>query len=431
MEQIFISEMKCSFVLREPNSTKPTRVFMYARINHRQCKLSIGVKVYPSHWNPVRQEALIGRMLTLLENQNNQIVNERIHQLRHVFLEFKHYLCENPLLIDQAVNILRSLVYQQDASQYTKKSSVINVFSRLIHESRKSNSSKDAYYHRLRVLEQFLLQIGKPNLSIHELDKQIICQFGRYLFDERELRTNTHNQYIKFIFSRLNEAEEAEIITRQERFRNGTDKIYRLPKVEDNSWNRPALTEEQVEMLYQCKDLKPKEEEVRDLFVLNCNLGQRFSDFISKVNRDTIHTNENGIEVVELIQDKRNHKVIVPITSQAKEILMKYDYQLPKYTPTQANYYLSKIAEKAGLTNMVQILSEEHSDYKPVSVPLYTLISTHTARRTFATRCYYKWGIDILTLSKLLGHSTLKQTEEYIKVTSNQAADKAAAKMLE
>ena len=84
MEQIFISEMKCSFVLREPNSTKPTRVFMYARINHRQCKLSTGVKVYPSHWNPVRQEALIGRMLTLLENQNNQIVNERIHQLRHV-----------------------------------------------------------------------------------------------------------------------------------------------------------------------------------------------------------------------------------------------------------------------------------------------------------------------------------------------------------
>ena len=201
MRQFFITEMKCSFVLREPNSTKPTRVFMYARINQRQCKLSTGVKVYPSHWNPARQEALVGRMLTVLENQNNQIVNERIHQLRHVFLEFKHYLCENPLMIDQAVNILRSLVYQQDASQYTKKSSVINVFSRLIHESRKSNSSKDAYYHRLRVLEQFLLQIGKPNLSIHELDKQIIRQFGRYLFDERELRTNTHNQYIKFIFS--------------------------------------------------------------------------------------------------------------------------------------------------------------------------------------------------------------------------------------
>lgn len=73
---------------------------------------------------------------------------------------------------------------------------------------------------------------------------------------------------------------------------------------------------------------------MRDLFVLNCNIGQRFSDFISKVNRDTIHVNENGIEVVELIQDKRNHKVIVPITPQAKELLMKYDYKLPKYTPT-------------------------------------------------------------------------------------------------
>ena len=431
MEQIFISEMKCTFVLREPNSDKPTRVFMYARINHHQCKMSTGVKVYPSHWNPVRQEAMLGRMLTALENQNNQIVNERIHYLRNVFMEFKHYLSCNPLLIDQAVDILRGFVYQQDSFRLAKKNTVISVFSKLIHESRKSSSSKDTYYIRLRVFEQFLHQIGKPNLSIHELDKQIIRQFGHYLFDERELCTNTHNQYIKFIFSRLNEAEEAEIISRQERFHNGTDKIYRLPKVEDNSWNRPALTEEQVEMLYQCKGLKPKEEEVRDLFVLNCNIGQRFSDFISKVNRDTIHVNENGIEVVELIQDKRNHKVIVPITPQAKELLMKYDYKLPKYTPTQANYYLGKIAEKAGLTNMVQILSEEHSDYKPEMVPLYSLISTHTARRTFATRCYYKWGVDILTLSKLLGHSTLQQTEEYIKVSSNQAANKAAAKMLE
>lgn len=431
MEQIFISEMKCTFVLREPNSDKPTRVFMYARINHHQCKMSTGVKVYPSHWNPVRQEAMLGRMLTALENQNNQIVNERIHYLRNVFMEFKHYLSCNPLLIDQAVDILRGFVYQQDSFRLAKKNTVISVFSKLIHKSRKSSSSKDTYYIRLRVFEQFLHQIGKPNLSIHELDKQIIRQFGHYLFDERELCTNTHNQYIKFIFSRLNEAEEAEIISRQERFHNGTDKIYRLPKVEDNSWNRPALTEEQVEMLYQCKGLKPKEEEVRDLFVLNCNIGQRFSDFISKVNRDTIHVNENGIEVVELIQDKRNHKVIVPITPQAKELLMKYDYKLPKYTPTQANYYLGKIAEKAGLTNMVQILSEEHSDYKPEMVPLYSLISTHTARRTFATRCYYKWGVDILTLSKLLGHSTLQQTEEYIKVSSNQAANKAAAKMLE
>lgn len=431
MKQFFITEMKCSFVLREPNSDRPTRIFLYARVNKQQCKLSTGVKVYPAHWSPFSQEALIGRTLTELENRNNQIVNERLHKLRQVFGEFKRYLCDNPLLIDQATEILKSFIYYGNVSSFSKKLTAVNVFSRLIHESRKSSSSKDSYYFRLRVFEDFLKLIGRPNLSIHEVNKQVIRQFGQYLFDERELCTNTHNQYIKFIFSRLNEAEEAEYISREERFRNGTDKIYRLPKVEDNSWNRPALTEAQVEKLYQCKGLKPKEEEVRDLFVLNCNLGQRFNDFISKVNRNTIYVNERGIEVVELIQEKRNHRVIVPITQQAKEILEKYHYQLPKYTSTQANYYLDKIALKAGLTNMVQILSEDHNDYKSTQVPLYSLISTHTARRTFATRCYYKWGIDILTLSKLLGHATLQQTEEYIKVTSNQAADKAAAKMLE
>jgi len=431
MRQIFLKEMKCSFVLREPNSDKPTRVFLYARINQRPCKLSTGVKVYPAHWDPLRQEARIGRTQSELERHNNQIVNERIYHLRHVFKEFKHYLSENPLLLNQATEILKNFVYRGNGYIVEQKRTVINVFNRLIHESRKSSSSKDIYYFRLRVFEQFLQSIGHPNLSIHDLNKQTIKQFGHYLFDERELCTNTHNQYIKFIYTRLNEAEEAEYITREERFRNGTDKMYRLPKVEDNSWNRPALTEEQVDMLYQYKDLKPKEEVARDLFVLNCNLGQRFNDFISKVNRETIYVNENGIEVVELIQDKRNHRVIVPITPQAKEILQKYDYQLPHFSSNQMNYYLGTIAQKAGLTNMVQILVEEHNDYRPEMVPLYTLISTHTARRTFATRCYYKWGVDILTLSKLLGHSTLQQTEEYIKITSTQAADKAAEKMLE
>ena len=431
MKQIFLQEMKCSFVLREPNGDRPTRVFLYTRVNERQCKLSTGVKVYPAHWDSMRQEAHVGRGLNELDIRNNRIVNERIRKLKRLFGDFKRYICENPQRLDQAIPLLKSLVYQGNDYFIDFKLTAVNVFNRLIHESHKSLSSKDIYYIRLRVFEQFLCHIGKPNLSIHDINRQLIRQFSLYLFDDRELCTNTHNQYIKFIFSRLNEAEEADYITREERYRNGTDKMYRLPKVEDNSWNRPALTEEQMDMLYSCKGLKPKEEEVRDLFVLNCNLGQRFSDFIRQVNRDNIYVNGNGIEVVELIQDKRNHRVIVPITSQAKEILKKYGYQLPHYTSNQANYYLERIAQKAGLTNMVQILSEERNDYKPMLMPLYKLISTHTARRTFATRCYYKWGIDILTLSKLLGHSTLQQTEEYIKVTSSQAADKAAMKMLE
>ena len=431
MEQIFFKEMKCSFVLRQPNSDLPTSVFMYARINKRQCKLSTGVKVYPDHWNPTRQVARTGRGMSELDNRNNLIVNERIRKLKRAFGEFKHYICDNPLLITNAVNILRVFVYQDDFQGVDQRKTAVNVFRNLIHESRQSNSTKDIYYFRLRVFEQFLKHIGRPYLSIHDVNKQLIRQFSAYLFDERDVCTNTHNQYIKFVYARLNEAEEAEYISREERFSNGTDKMYRLPKVEDNSWNRPALTEEQVEILCQCKDLTAKEEEVRDLFVLDCNLGQRFTDFINKVNRDTVYVNDKGIEVMELIQDKRNHRVIVPVTSQAKSILEKYNYQLPIYTPTQANYYLGKIAQKAGLVNKVQILTEDHNDYKPELVPLYKLISTHTARRTFATWCYYKWGIDMLTLSKMLGHSTLQQTEEYIKLTSTQAADKAAEKMLE
>lgn len=431
MKQIFFKELKCSFELRNPKGEKPSLVYLYSRVCGVQCKLSLGVKVYPYQWDACLQRAMVNSHLSPLCQQNNRLVNLSITRSLKAFSRFKAHVCANPCFLPNAVKLLRQFIHEVQVNEIGVGGGrpALEVFEGLIDGGHRSQATKTIYHSRLAVFADFLKSRGLSSLSLNALDKTVVRAFSAYLFRVRSSSVNTHNQYIKFLFSRLSDAEEDGAITREQRYRNGVDRIFRLPKVQDKSGNRPALTEEQLEMLVRCP-LHGKEAEVRDLFVLDCNLGQRFGDFMSKVNRDTVYVDENGTDVVELIQDKRNHRVVVPITRQAKDILERYHYRLPVYTASRANYYLPKICEKAGLCTNVQVLTETSSGgYVTRFVPLYSLVTTHTARRTFATRCYYKWGIDIMTISKLLGHSSIHQTEEYVKITSSQVATLAARLM--
>lgn len=57
--------------------------------------------------------------------------------------------------------------------------------------------------------------------------------------------------------------------------------------------------------------------------------------------------------------------------------------------------------------------------------PKFELITTHTARRSFATNLYLQ-GMDITNISKILGHATITQTQTYLKVSNEEAAKRAA-----
>lgn len=54
-------------------------------------------------------------------------------------------------------------------------------------------------------------------------------------------------------------------------------------------------------------------------------------------------------------------------------------------------------------------------------IPKYTLVTTHTARRTGATLMYLD-GIDLLTIMKFTGHQTEAEFLKYIRVTAEENA---------
>jgi site-specific recombinase XerD len=71
------------------------------------------------------------------------------------------------------------------------------------------------------------------------------------------------------------------------------------------------------------------------------------------------------------------------------------DYVLPVLTNQKMNAYLKEIADTCGIDKN---------------------LTFHIARHTFATTITLSNGVPIETVSKMLGHKSLKQTQHYAKI---------------
>ena len=160
-------------------------------------------------------------------------------------------------------------------------------------------------------------------------------------------KTTTVGNKVEKIICILKRAEQQGMIDIHE---SNLDK-YKKPRSKEGDSNDIFLTEEEISKIYAL-ELSGKEEQVRDLFVLQCWIGQRFTDTQS-INEGIMKDNGN---IIEIIQEKTKHKVSVPLLPIAKEILAKYEKQFPIFTNQTALNYLTKIGEKAGITRLHTIV---------------------------------------------------------------------------
>lgn len=157
-------------------------------------------------------------------------------------------------------------------------------------------------------------------------------------------------------------------------------------------------------------------EKVRDMFVLGCNLGQRYSDLV-RISPENFC---NGI--FSIVQQKTGNKCHVPINTMSIDsritfaILEKYGYHAP-YTGDINNYnsYLHELLHHIG----EDFLDKVHIDNKINGVITretkyrYQLISSHSARRSFATINTLR-NIPRSKILRATGHSSEKAFSRYI-----------------
>ena len=155
------------------------------------------------------------------------------------------------------------------------------------------------------------------------------------------------------------------------------------------------------------------EDRVRDWFLIGACTALRVSDFTQLTSRNLIEI--NGIPYIETTAIKTKKAVSIPFKPMLKSILEKRNNNFPEEVHENTiNKYIKKIAEKAGINEVVEVSRIELGGEKKTLHPKFELIRSHTARRSFCTNAYLA-GMDASKIMNISGHTKLETFLEYVK----------------
>lgn len=238
-------------------------------------------------------------------------------------------------------------------------------------------------------------KLNKQDILLTDLTPAIIEQFFVYMNTFMDRNTAIHK--MKLLKKILRIAQEEGYIRAMP---------FKLKLVSKPLQYNP-LTIDEIRVIRNKEFNSPRMEHVRDLFVF----GLAFTD-LTHLTKADMKIDENGSEWI--IKSRQKTKVIshIPLLPIAKEIWEKYNYHLPTLSNQKYNSYLREIAEACGI--------QKH-------------LHSHLARHTFATILLNN-GVDIVSVSKILGHSNSKITEKtYAKMmpeTIKQRVDEVANRLV-
>lgn len=220
---------------------------------------------------------------------------------------------------------------------------------------------------------------GKP-ITFAVIDRNWVEGFREYLLGTG-INPNTAAQYLAILKTVLTQAVRDEIIT---------NSPAQGVTIKSLSTKRIFLTVGEVKAI---ADTDCRIPEIREAFLFGCYTGLRISD-IERLTWDNIEGNHYSIRQKKTKDPLRN--LLIP---KALEILANRDHSTKRIFDlpgrTLMGSILTKLAQEAGITKRVTF---------------------HTSRHTFAVTAINE-GVDIYTLSKLLGHSNQNTTQAYAKVT--------------
>lgn len=400
---------KVKFLLKEPNSNSDTLIYLFYNYNSTRFKYSTGEKINPKYWNKEKERARTTSKFPQYIEFNQRLSN----------FENKFYNCYRRLVNDgvtPTTNRLRDeLTDSLKGTVVKKEDDFLKWLDKEIErrkDSRKSGSVK-VYRTLFNHLTAFS-QRHRIKLSFDSFDLDFYDKFERYLLDEVRLVTNSFGKQIKTLKTFLNLASEKGFKVNPQ-YRS---KKFKAPQ---ETVNHIFLNSKELKKLAELDLMdKPYLDRVRDSFLIGCHTGLRFSDFTQLKSRNL--KIEEGRWYFLVNTQKTNRRVKIPVKSVVKKIWNKYEGVLPRAISNQnMNKYLKELGALAELNEPIEIVRTRGKETIKKVAQKHQLISSHTARRSFATNAFAE-GIPPMLIMTITGHRTESAFLKYIKHTSDDVA---------
>ena len=254
-------------------------------------------------------------------------------------------------------------------------------------------------------------KVLKRKLQVSDYDLAMHDKFLSYLREKKKLGQNTVCKTVKHVKAFLRYVREdrrmpVAVESREMKIRwADVEKIY-LSAAELGLLEKAMLPSSLVA--------------TRDAFLFCCYTGLRHSD-LSVLSTANVQT-WDGSRILRLTQTKTRTAVSIYLTPPAAALLDKYEgtraHLLPAYSNQVMNRYLKRIAQLAGLREMVEVVTVEEGKVVKPQQPKHELLSMHTARHTFAVLSLMR-GMPVAVLQKVLGHAKTQTTMLYAKVVED------------
>lgn len=416
-----------TFTITNKNRPKAT-VVMLISLYGKQYKKSIGVGVPVKYWNATKKRAKV------TADFDGNPINDEIDRweeigkkaVRH-FTELRH----SPTTEEFSSQIAKLSAITEESTADDEKHYFCDYFEKIYiprYSMAREKLTVVKYTQALHKLRDFENDTRR-HLQIVDVNIDFYNQFQHWFYSKGYSR-NYFGNIIKIVKQVYRESRVSDRLHDE----HGTDhRDFIAPK---DAVDNVYLDLKELEQIYglnidmavrqDATQTKAREGEniprkiaalkrARGLFLIGCYTGLRVSDF-SRLNTAhigrhiTIKTHKTGIPVV------------IPIHPVVREIIEGGFDLTNTISDQKLNEQIKELCRLAGITNDVLVNRNEGGHNVERIYPKYKLVSSHTARRSFATNAY-KSGVPTIAIMKITGHTKESTFLKYIKVSAEENAE--------
>ncbi len=251
-------------------------------------------------------------------------------------------------------------------------------------------------------LKNFAAKRKVDQLPFNTIDNSFYASFRKFCIEEQSMRLSTFATRIRDIKMVMNEANEYGVTD----FKGHLSTRFIKPDYEADTI---SISPADIDKIH-AHTFQDRYNRVKDLFLIGCYSGMRFSDYSSYEITDVED------RFLRLKQAKTGERVTIPVMKKLREILNRYDGNWPPPVSNQEfNRTIKDIFRSTALKIDKNITIQV--DGVPKTVRLSSMVSSHTGRRTYATNMFIA-GVPTLLIMSATGHKTEESFLKYIRATN-------------
>jgi site-specific recombinase XerD len=381
------------------DSHQKANIYLRITVNGRRSELSIQRKVSLEKWN-LGSGRVKGYSIEAQEiNLYIDIISNKINKIQQNFVEknipYSAEKIKNQYLgIGESHKMLLE-IFEEHNKQVEK----------LIGKDFAAGTAERYKTAKMHVEDYIKKDYELLDIPIKDVDHKFITGFEYYL---KTVRNCSHNTSVKYItnFKKIVRIAYSNDWITKDPFFNWKGRL----KIVD----REFLTEEEIQTMIKKELHTLRLDQVKDIFIFCCFTGLAYAD-VKKLSQNNLVIGIDGEKWINIKRTKTDTKSNIPILPTAEAIIEKYanhpevtngNRLLPVLSNQKMNAYLKEISDLCGFTKN---------------------LTFHLARHTFATTVTLTNGVPIESVSKMLGHKSLKTTQHYAKILDRKVSDDMTA----